>query len=144
MKKINFFTAIIVLLTICNWIIETGRPMHQLSPINGFIYMLIINIFVFMDAIKLKSRIFVIVAGSIFIILNSYNIYGTTLGDWDHGTILFKYTIQGNEYTFMKRSTQRSIFLQIMLFGVNGVYTMLKDKKIEVDNELLNLLSIYL
>ena len=29
----------------------------------------------------------------------------------------------------MKRSTQRSIYIQIMLFSMSGIYTMFKDKK---------------
>ena len=39
-------------------------------------------------------------------------------GDWEQGVVLFKYTIQGNEYTFMKRSVKRSIFIQVLLFGM--------------------------
>ena len=32
----------------------------------------------------------------------------------------------------MKRSIQRSIFLQILLFSMSAVYTMFKDKKMEL------------
>ena len=32
----------------------------------------------------------------------------------------------------MKRSTKRSIFLQILLFGANGIYTMLVDKSMKL------------
>ena len=32
----------------------------------------------------------------------------------------------------MKRSTKRNIFIQIMLFAVNGIYTILKDRKQEL------------
>ena len=42
------------------------------------------------------------------------------------------YLIQGNKYTFMKRSTKRSIFIQIMLFSMNGIYTIFKDRKQEL------------
>ena len=31
----------------------------------------------------------------------------------------------------MKRSTKRSMFLQILLFGMSGIYTMIVDKKQE-------------
>ena len=65
--------VVIILLTILNWIIEIGRPMNSLSPIMGFIYMLSINAFLFMDAVKLKSRMFVIICGSLSTILNIYN-----------------------------------------------------------------------
>ena len=75
---------------------------------------------------------FVIAIGIFFILLNMNNIYGRIFRDTDQGVVLFKYTIQGNKYTFMKRSTQRSIFLQIMLFSINGIYTIFKDKKQEL------------
>ena len=64
--------------------------------------------------------------------LNINNIYNLIFGDWDQGVVLFKYTIQGNEYTFMKRSTKRSIYIQIMLFSMNGIYTLFKDRKQEL------------
>ena len=32
----------------------------------------------------------------------------------------------------MKRSIQRSIFLQVLLFSITAVYTMFKDKKMEL------------
>ena len=41
----------------------------------GLIYMLAVNMFVFMNGIKLKSRIFVIIGGSLVTILNINNIY---------------------------------------------------------------------
>jgi hypothetical protein len=124
--------VVIILLTILNWIIEIGRPMNALSPIMGFIYMALINAFLFMDAVKLKSRMFVIIVGSLFTVLDIYNIYGNTFGNWNKGIVLFHYTIQGEEYTIMKRSIQRSIFLQVLLFSISAVYTMFKDKKMEL------------
>ena len=85
-----------------------------------------------MDALKLKSRIFVIICGSLATVLSIHNIYGSTFGNWNKGVVLFHYTIQGKEYTIMKRSTQRSIHLQILLFSMTAVYTMFKDKKMEL------------
>ena len=70
--------------------------------------------------------------GTLFVLINIYNIYDLTFGDGDQGVVLFNYTIQGNEYTIMKRSTQRSIFVQIMLFSMDGIYTIFKDKKQEL------------
>ena len=75
---------------------------------------------------------FVIVIGILFILMNINDIYGNTFGGANQGIVLLEYTIQGNEYTFMKRSTQRSIFLQIMLFSMNGIYTLFKDRKQEL------------
>ena len=72
------------------------------------------------------------VVGTIFVLLNITNIYGNIFGDWDQGVVLLKYTIQGNKYTFMKRSVKRSIFIQLMLFSLNGIYTIFKDRKQEL------------
>ena len=68
----------------------------------------------------------------LFIFVNINNLYGQIFGDWDRGVVLLKYTIRGNEYTVMKRSTKRSIFIQIVLFSMNGIYTLFKDKKQEL------------
>ena len=67
--------------------------------------------------------------GMLFIVLNINNIYHLIFGNWNQGVVLLKYTISGNEYTFMKRATQRSIFIQIVLFSTSGIYTLLNDKK---------------
>ena len=85
-----------------------------------------------MDAVKLKSRMLVIIYGSLSTVLSIYNIYGNTFGNWNKGVVLFHYTIQGEQYTIMIRSIQRSIFLQVLLFSISAVYTMFKDKKMEL------------
>ena len=124
--------VIIIILTILNWAIDIGRPATILSPIMGCIYMLVINAFVFMDAIKLKSRLFVIIVGSIYTFLNLREIYDYVFTDYAEGVVLFNYTINGEEHTIMKRSTKRSIFLQVLLFSITAVYTTFKDKKMEL------------
>ena len=45
------------------------------------------------------------------------------------GIILFQY---GDDYVFHKRSIKRSIFTQIFLFSMSGVWVMFKDKKMEM------------
>ena len=72
------------------------------------------------------------VVGLTFVLSNINNIYQQIFTDWDQGVVLFNYTINGNVYAFMKRSTKRSLFLQIMLFSMNGIYTIFKDKKQEL------------
>ena len=59
-------------------------------------------------------------------------IYVRTFGDVDIGVTLFQYNIDGKDYTIMKRSTMRSIFVQILLFGANGIYTILVDKNMDM------------
>ena len=130
LKETN--VVIIIILAIFNWAIDIAQPFHTLSPIMGLVYLIGVTSFLLMDALKLKSRIFVIICGSIFIVLNLWNIYNHIFGDTSNGVVLFNYTIQGKEYTFMKRATKRSIFIQIMLFGMSGIYTTFKDKKMEL------------
>ena len=93
--------------------------------------MLEVSAFVFVDAIKVKSRMFVMVAMIIFVLLNMHDIYNLTFGDWEQGAIFLKYAIQENEYTFMIRSTKMSMFIQVMLFSMNGIYTLFKGRKQE-------------
>jgi hypothetical protein len=122
---------VIVVSTLCNCIIDIGQPQNSFTPIHGILYMLLVNCFVFIDAVKVKSRVLVIVIGSIFALFTIYIIYGYTFGDWNEGVILLQYTTDGKEHVFMKRSTKRSIFLQILLFSMSGVYTLMFDKKQE-------------
>ena len=75
---------------------------------------------------------FVIAIGIIFVLANIHNVYNLIFGNWSQGVILFKYTIQENDYTFMKRSTKRSIYLQVLLFSMTGIYTLFKDRKQEL------------
>ena len=124
--------VIIILLSLCNAAIDIVRPAHSLSQINGFVYILGISAFVFLDAVNVKSRVFVMVIGILFVFVNVNEIFDRTFKEWDQGVILFKYNIQENEYSIMKRSVKRSIFLQIMLFSMNGIYTLFKDRKQEL------------
>ena len=112
--------VIILVFGLCNWMIDSCAIRSFIIVATGSIYMLIVTTFVFIDAVK--SRVFVIVVD--FLIFGTINeIYDRTFAGWDQGVVLFKYTMQGKEYTFMKRSVKRSIFLQVM-FGMNGIYTI--------------------
>ena len=73
-----------------------------------------------------------ITVGSLFVLLNIINIYNLIFRDRDQGVVLFKYTIQENEYTFMKRSAKLSIYIQVLLFSMNGIYTLFTDRKQEL------------
>ena len=122
----------IILLSLCVAAIDIARPAHTLSPINGCMYVLGASAFVFLDALKLKSRVFVIIAGILFVFMNINEIYDRTFTGWDQGVVLLDYSIQGNNYTFMKRSVKLSIYIQIVLFSMNGIYTIFKDRKQEL------------
>ena len=123
---------ILVVLTLCNCAIDILRPSSSHSPVNGFMYMLLTNAYVFLDALRLKSRYIVLGIGILFVTFNLYLLFENTIGAWDHGVILLDYSIQGTQYTIMKRSTQRSIYVQVLLFSINGVYTMFADRKMEL------------
>jgi len=122
----------IALLSLCNWAIDIGKPDNSLSSIYGFVYLLIVNTFVFSDALILKSRYMILSFGVLFVALNMFNLYYHTLGTWAKGTVLVSYTIEGENYTIMKRSTKRSIFLQILMFSASGMYTMFTDTKMDL------------
>ena len=123
---------IIVALTLCNWTIDIGRPALSLSPVNGFLYMLTVNAFVLADAVILKSRYLMIGFGILFVTLNLYNLYDNTLGDGNEGIVLLDYSIHGKRHTIMKRSTKRSIYLQVLLFSAKGIYTTFVDKSMKL------------
>ena len=123
---------IIMVLSLCNWVIDIGQPFDSFSPVNGSMYMLCINLFVLMDAVMIKSRYLIICFGILFVALNVYQIYASTLGDDNNGVVLLKYNIQGVEYTIMKRSTQRSIYVQVLLFSANAIYTTIVDKTMKL------------
>ena len=124
--------VIIFVLGLCNWGIEITLPADSFSPVFGLLYLLVVTLFVFLDAVKVKSRVFVIVVGILFVLTNINNIYNLIFRDFAQGVVLFKYTIEGNKYTVMKRSTQRTIFIQVLLFSMNGIYTLFNDRKQEL------------
>ena len=53
--------------------------------------------------------------GVLFVALNVYSIYVNTLGDANNSVVLIKYSMRGEEYTMMKRSTKRSIHFAISI-----------------------------
>ena len=126
-KEVN--VVMILMLGLCIFAIDCAKPHNSFSPINGFLFFVDILLFLFLDAMKKKSRVFVLFMGNLFALVNLWNIYCNTFLDDNIGVILFQY---GNDYVFRKRSIQRSCFIQISLFSINGLWTMVKDKKMEM------------
>ena len=120
---------IIVFLALCNLCIDIGVPSSSSSLSNGLIYFVYVLFVIFLDAVKLKSRNFILIIIFNFVVLNVFNIYGNTFSDSNKNIKLIQYNIEGEEYRIMKRSVKRSIFVQILLFSVEGLWTMLTDKK---------------
>ena len=123
---------IIIILISCNLAIEIARPDNSFSSPLAFVYMLLVYAYVSSDAMICKSRYFIVGIGMISVALSIYNLYGTTLGDWNIGVVLLNYKVGNNSYVIMKRATKRSIHLQILLFSMNSVYTLLTDKAMEL------------
>ena len=76
------------------------------------------------DGLIYKSRYFVIAFGFGFFAISIFNLYGNTFGNWNVGVVLAQYTIDGQSYTIMERSTQRAIYLQTLLLCVNALYML--------------------
>lgn len=126
LKEVN--VVIILLLGICVFTIDCVKPHSSISQLHGFIFFLGLSLFVFLDAVKKKSRMFILVVSVLAAIITMYNIYDHTFTETAIGVILFQY---GDDYVFRKRSIKRSCFIQIFLFSLNGLWTMFKDKKME-------------
>ena len=122
---------LILMLGVFDLILNIVKPYDSLSIVHGIIYMIIVFIVVFVDAVKVKSRLFVICLFTIFIVLNIYNIYELTFGRTENGVYLLSYTVNNENLVIRKRSVKRSIFIQIMLFSTHGIWTMIKDKNME-------------
>ena len=122
----------ILLLALYNFAIEVGLPSDSLAYLYGLLYLFLVMFFIFLDATKLKSRQFLLIIVFNFVVLNLFNVYGNTFRGWNQNIQLLQYKIEEEEYTIMKRSTKRSIYIQIFLFSLNGLWTMFKDKKMEM------------
>ena len=127
LKEVNVVLAL--MFGICIFIIDCAKPYNSFSPINGFIYLVMLTLFLFLDAVIKKSRVFAVVIGIVSGLLNVYLVTNLTFGEADLGVILIEY---GDGYVLRKRSVKRSCFIQIFLLCINGMWTMFKDKKMEM------------
>ena len=120
--------VMVLMLGICIFVIDCVKPYNSFAPVSGFIYLFGIFLFVFVDAVKKKSRMFVLAILIIYALTTLWNIFNLTFNGASVGVILFQY---GNNYVLHKRSIKRSCFIQIFLFSLNGMWTMFQDKKME-------------
>ena len=124
--------AVILFLGFCNLMIDIFVPSTSLSWILGTVYLSCNVTFLFLDSLKMRTKTFIICIGTFFVVINLYNLYEDTLGDAHVGTVIFKYSLQGNDYTIMKRSAKRNIYSSTLLFSVKSLYTLVYDKKMEL------------
>lgn len=122
---------IIVTLSFCNLLVCIYKPDAKRSVVFDIFIFLFVNLFVFLDAVKLKSRIFALVIGGLFLVMVVTNLWRVTMGV-DLKIVLLKYEFDNSEYTILKRPTQRSIFIQTLLFSISGLYTLFIDRKLEL------------
>ena len=108
---------IIMGLSIYNLVVEMVTTTNSLTPVLAVVYCFVVNAFLFMDALVIKSRSFVISVGALTVLLNLFNLLQSTIGDWNVGVVLFEYSYNGYQYKIMKRQTQQSIFSQFLLFA---------------------------
>ena len=112
--------VIIIILALCVWMIDIARPL--LFSHRYWIHLCTASIHVcVLDAVKVKSRMYMIAIGIIFVLLNIYELYYRIFTDWDQGILLFKYTIQEDKYASMKRSTKRNNIHTNYVVSVNGI-----------------------
>ena len=70
--------VVVFLTSLGNLCIDIMQLSTTISPILGLLYLFCVNAFLFLDALKLKSRFFVLFIGSLFVVLTVHNIYGYT------------------------------------------------------------------
>ena len=129
-KEVN--SIIIMLLAVFNLAMELIVPYDSVSWINGVVYLFIVLSFIAIDSIIVKSRLFALVVGLLFSLVNVWNIYNLSFGNWSNGVVFFSYTNNGEKFVVYRRPTQRSIFLQILLFSLNGIWVLIMDKKMRI------------
>lgn len=119
---------LIFLLSLANLGVDIARPSSPFSWAYALLYILTIVPFIFVDAIQVKHRSFAIFLGFVFLWLNCRNFYENTIGDASYGIAPFKYNINNKEYAIDKRSLKRSIYAQVLMFSIQGLYVMMTDK----------------
>ena len=123
---------IIIVSVFMIFLIDTLKPHNSFSWMFGLIYMVTTFNVLLLDAVRKKNRWFVIYCGALFSLINILNIYDRIFGTVDVDVVLMEYSISGKKMHFMKRDVKRSMYLNIMLFSISGIWIMLKDKEMDV------------
>ena len=120
--------VMIFVLGLLVFIIECVKPLYPLAPAISFTYFVFLSLFVCLDAVRHKSRAFVVIVSSVVVATTLYLVAQYSIGDRDIGVILFQYD---DRYVYRKRSIKRALFVQIFFFSLNGLVTIVADKKME-------------
>ena len=125
----EFNVLIILTSALVNLCMECFMPMTPtLSPITAFIFLCCVCTLVTLDAMIIKSKIFVLVYGFLFSIITLSVIYQNSFGTNNDHIVLF-HGVGGS--TFYKRYVKRTIFIQIFTFAFRGLWTIALDTKME-------------
>ena len=124
--------VVVFLTSLGNLCIDIMQPSTTISPILGLLYLFCVNAFLFLDALKLKSRFFVLFIGSLFVVLTVHNIYGYTLLGWDKNVVLFTYQVSGESVAVENATAKRWMYFQMMLLSLRGLWTIFHDKEMEL------------
>ena len=111
----------------CIFVIECAVPRTQYTSINACIYWLLCTLFISLDALKVKSRTFMILVAFIFIVTTLYAIFERVVSSVDQNVVLFDASAFSG-VVFYKRQLQRSFFVQTFTFSLSGLYTLFQDQ----------------
>ena len=98
-----------LLLGICNVIVDVIKPYNLLSPLFGLIYLGLLVTVLLCDAVKVKSRAFIIILFTFFSLLNTWNLFHSLVSASENGVAFVSYKIQGVQMTIWKQSLKRAI-----------------------------------
>ena len=73
LKEVN--VVMILVLSILIFTIDCVVPYNSFSPINGFLYLVFVSLLLSLDAVKKKSRKFMLIVGFVFALGTLYLIY---------------------------------------------------------------------
>ena len=135
LKRLLNETTVVIILGLggLNLGIEIYKPTDPgMSQAKSLAFLVLIVGCICMDAVKVKSRMYVLGAYTIFVVLALYSIYERTLGTVDNGIELVSYKIHDETTVIWKRDTKRSILIQVLLFSVKGIFTAIQDKKMQM------------
>ena len=122
------YVWIVFTLALSNMIIDCAMPFNAFSPIAGTMYFIAVCLVLTFDVVNTKSRALTVGTATVFMLVTLWNILRLFFGNVDAGVVLLKY---GESYTLYKNSVKRSIYIEICLFTLEGIWTLITDKKIE-------------
>ncbi len=97
------------------------------NSILGVAYFLATVAFVLIDTVENVRKEFILTLGVCFTLSTLYQIFGNTVLDWGiKNNVLIDL---GNGYIFYKRSIKRSIYIEILCFSLEALWTLVKDYK---------------